>query len=362
MDKADLPSSTHQELDSNDRTVKNPRDTLELVVHECWRQALEITNVPLDVDFFELGGDSLKALTVVSLIEDRLSVKIPVEVILEGNTVERFSQAVRTYIKIPPTPLVRLKDGPPKTVVAFVHPLGGGVIWYKNLVDSMPVDVRCIGFQACGLDVRVEPHRSIPEMAECYTDKLLEEFPVSSIVLVGYSMGGLIAYDIAWRLSAADRPPKGLLLIDAAPVPPGTPSFTRAHSLWSLLGHALELEFDFEELAQLTEEEVTSRALQAAVTRGRLPQDFSSARLLRLIDVYQINGEAMLRYEAPDHYPGILDIVLAEDQQDGSVDPWHEYHLGGIRLHHSKGTHLDITSRENSPAIAEVITSLWMRE
>jgi len=55
-----------------------PRSPLEIAIAEAWCEALEIDRVGLHDNFFELGGDSLGATEVITQVEARLGITIPI--------------------------------------------------------------------------------------------------------------------------------------------------------------------------------------------------------------------------------------------------------------------------------------------
>ena len=59
------------------------RATIDVVL-DAWRAALERTDVDDDTDFFEVGGDSLSAVEVVSAIAEALDRKVPIAALLTG--------------------------------------------------------------------------------------------------------------------------------------------------------------------------------------------------------------------------------------------------------------------------------------
>ncbi|MYS21747.1 Thioesterase domain-containing protein [Streptomyces sp. DvalAA-14] len=112
------------------------------------------------------------------------------------------------------------RPGPLRTV--FFHALGGGMIPYLGLVAHLARKGPVHGIRALGLEPGEDPDASVPAMADRYA-ALLSTLPSPPDLLVGWSMGGLLAYETAQRLPAG-RPPD-LLLIDSSPAPrDGTPA------------------------------------------------------------------------------------------------------------------------------------------
>src|SRR5439155_22543926 len=99
------------------------------------------------------------------------------------------------------TPLVTLKAGSGLPAVFFIHGVGG------NLVEILPTARRLtyggavIGIRARGVVRGERPHTSIEAMADDYLREIKQRQPNGPYYLCGYSSGGLVAFEIARRLS-----------------------------------------------------------------------------------------------------------------------------------------------------------------
>jgi amino acid adenylation domain-containing protein len=67
-----------------------PRGTLQQEVGAIFATSLKLEGVGIDDDFFDLGGDSLKAVIVVADIAHHLGVSVPLEALFETRTLRRF--------------------------------------------------------------------------------------------------------------------------------------------------------------------------------------------------------------------------------------------------------------------------------
>jgi acyl carrier protein len=67
-----------------------PRTVLERAAAEIVREVLDLPRVGLDDDFLELGGDSLQAIEVVNLLEERTGIQVSLEELFEAATVRRL--------------------------------------------------------------------------------------------------------------------------------------------------------------------------------------------------------------------------------------------------------------------------------
>jgi len=71
---------------------------LENVIAQIWQTVLGHEQVSRDADFFDLGGDSLKVLTVAERIYQAINIKLPITVFFHATTLEKLAQHIKaTY-------------------------------------------------------------------------------------------------------------------------------------------------------------------------------------------------------------------------------------------------------------------------
>ncbi|HEV7555216.1 MAG TPA: amino acid adenylation domain-containing protein, partial [Kofleriaceae bacterium] len=78
--------------------VDGPREPIEELLHQLFCEVLPGKVVNRRDDFFTLGGDSLSAVELVSLLDARLDVEVPAHVVFENPTVESLARAIVAHI------------------------------------------------------------------------------------------------------------------------------------------------------------------------------------------------------------------------------------------------------------------------
>ena len=73
-----------------------PRDRLEQQLTRVWEKFFGIAQPGTRDDFFELGGDSLKALSLISMLHKGLNVKIPIVEFFKRPTIEKLAEYIKT--------------------------------------------------------------------------------------------------------------------------------------------------------------------------------------------------------------------------------------------------------------------------
>jgi amino acid adenylation domain-containing protein/non-ribosomal peptide synthase protein (TIGR01720 family) len=77
-----------------------PRNEAEQALLAIWQQVLNIENIGVTDDFFRLGGHSLKATQIVSLIRKQLGLEVPLKLIFEAPTIALLAEKIQDLEKV----------------------------------------------------------------------------------------------------------------------------------------------------------------------------------------------------------------------------------------------------------------------
>jgi len=179
-------------------------DRVSQTVARVWYDVLHVPVRAADDDFFDSGGDSLKAVSFVIELERALGFELPLTSINEAPRFDQLCETLRERRPIGSTPLVTLKAGDGQPPLFFVHGLGGHVASLLPAARRVTYPGAVIGIRARGLVPGETPHASIDAMAEDYLSAIKERQPSGPYYLCGYSFGGLVAFEMARRLSESD--------------------------------------------------------------------------------------------------------------------------------------------------------------
>jgi amino acid adenylation domain-containing protein len=97
IDRASLPVPERAERQA-DADFVAPRSPTEQLLCDMWAESLQLEAVGVQDDFFELAGNSLLAMDLISRIETVFEVALPIRTLLYHPTVEEFAGAIDKLI------------------------------------------------------------------------------------------------------------------------------------------------------------------------------------------------------------------------------------------------------------------------
>lgn len=332
-----------------------PQGPIEVALAEHWRDALGLDAVGVHDDFFALGGDSLLAVQVLARARRELGVDLPAHSLIEHPTVAALCARLAPAPSKPET-VVTLREGDGAAPLFLLHPVGGQVYLYRDLVARLPPAQTVHGVRARrpGDDLR---DWTLPALATAYLRDLVAVQPRGPYRLGGSSFGGTLAYEMACQLVARGERVALLAMIDA-PGPGCLPSLFEDDA--SILGYLLcQRRPEEAELARLRSlppdaliEHFLTSASQGPVHAGSVDEVRS------LLRVWRANQQALWSY-APPPYPGrALFFAAGEDDGVNVVRPeraWRPLVRGGLDLRAVTGTHITMNQPPHVDAIAAAI-------
>jgi thioesterase domain-containing protein len=264
------------------------------------------------------------------------------------------------------TALVLLRKGKGADAPLFlVHPVGGNVLCYGELVRRLGGEEPVHGFQSAGLS-GMPPHTSLEEMAAHYLGLLKGVQPRGPYRLGGWSMGGVIAFEMARRLTEEGSEVERLALFDS--LPPGYPEsegeeddvrllFGLAHDLAGLTGRSVPL--SRADLEGKSADEGLALLLERARQAGAIAPWFGMNMAAQLWRVYQANVRALLAYRPATPFPGRVSLWTAsENPWRDSLGPrlgWEAFAAGGVEVELIPADHYGLL---REPAVLELARQL----
>ena len=221
VDRRALPEPSEVE---NRKKYTPPRNDAEKQLALVWAEVLglERETISIDDSFFRRGGHSLKATVMISKMEQKFNLKLPLVEVFRTPTIRMLAQ----YITGESTPgsavedeqIVLLKSGVHGSRNLFlVHEGSGDVGSYLTFCDKLDLQINCWGIKASPPQHDAPLNLAVNQVVGPYIDKIKQIQPHGPYYIAGWSVGGTIAFEIARQLEKENRKVAFLGLIDSTP-------------------------------------------------------------------------------------------------------------------------------------------------
>jgi thioesterase domain-containing protein len=223
--KIDFKELNNQNVELIQQEFIEPRNEIEQELCNIWKKELKRDSVSVNDSFFEMGGNSLIAVSMVHKINKQLNSSLSLQVLFESPTIEKLAVKVICDNAEASSRLILLQKKGYKKPIYCWPGLGGYCMNLRLLAEKMGKEQPFYGIQACGINKKEVAYSSIEEMAAediKMIKKVQSEGPYS---LWGYSFGSRVAFEVAYQLEQAGDTLESLFLIA-----PGAPK-TREDSI-----------------------------------------------------------------------------------------------------------------------------------
>jgi len=324
-----------------------PRNAVEKRMAGIWASILGVDSVGVNDDFFELGGHSLLALRLLVQVEQEFGVKIPLGFFLESATIDVAGLVAKLGIVPEPdapgrTDRRRPRGIPP--VLFFVNPNELTMLSLRHFAGS---DYRLVGLLPAHVEDGFHGSQTIEELARPMLDTMRETQPYGPYYLVGYSIGGLLAYEIAGRLRAAGEQVAWLGILESP-----TPAWTRRELSPRRLAARLRRRgprWAVAKFDQVVRHALASRAMRLGLRQAEMTEHFDLIGAARLARRY-----AGAPHDAPlDLFVTEMTVVREGSEWLG----WNELHRGPLRVHRVPGDHDGMMRDGQVQTVAEMVST-----
>ncbi|MFF3072027.1 amino acid adenylation domain-containing protein [Kitasatospora sp. NPDC057904] len=355
VDRNRLPAPGREETTAGE--FVEPRTDTERALAAIWADVLGIEKVGVTDNFLDLGGNSISALRVVMRLPDITDVDVPVAALFEGGTVEKLARIVDGELAADRGVVVPFRSTGGRPPLFFVHPLGGAVFSYADLVDELDEAQPFHGVQApeyAGPDVP-RPD-TVEEIAALYLEHLRAVQPEGPYHLGGWCMGGMVSYEMARQLQRAGQEVAALVVVSASIDDPVPPRYTVSESAAIMGAFAHKLPTTEAELEALDPEARLRFVLKLTKGTADEREDAASVEdLRRLVRLYQRHARALIRYRDTPREPfrGDMLLIRAEHEMFSGWDfGWTRRVDGRLLIDVSPGNHFSMLERPNVPKLA----------
>jgi thioesterase domain-containing protein len=265
----------------------------------------------------------------------------------------------------PVVPLVAEGEAGPGRPLFLVHPSGGEVFCYLDLARELAADRPVYGLAASPLPAAGASGGSptVEERARVFVEAILTVQPEGPYAVGGWSLGGILAWEVAQQLTRRGKIVELLALLDGHAPDPGPPRLDSAEILATLAADLVgdsgkPLGFTAESLRALAEPERFGVVFAAAREAGALPAGLAEEQARALLSASEAEVAAVRVYR-PEPYAGrvLLARAFRRDGREESLG-WSALAESGLEIVRFAATHSGLLAE---PAVADLAALLRAR-
>ncbi|XXM74617.1 thioesterase domain-containing protein [Lysinibacillus sphaericus] len=202
IDRRSLPNPTQHIL--KERFEKPESETAQAMA-EIWKGLLGVERVGLRDNFFDLGGHSLKATTLVAKMYKKWGIEVPLESVFRYPLLTELTEIVeklKTNNLVREDPVMKLNNG--QHPIFCFPPVAGFGFEFKSLAEHLS-NYEVYAFDFIEEDDRLERYVSVIKSIQ----------PEGPYTILGYSAGGHLGFEVAKAIELSGDPVSKLIIIDA---------------------------------------------------------------------------------------------------------------------------------------------------
>ncbi|WP_438296113.1 amino acid adenylation domain-containing protein [Streptomyces sp. HUAS TT7] len=374
-----------------------------------FREVLGLPEVATDVSFFDLGGDSMMSIQLLSRLR-RAGLVLTPQDIFEHKTVGALARVVREangtkstravdrtkaedrgraarvglYTTTEAAPrrrgtrersdeagsgvLLPLREAGDKPPLFCVHPAAGFSWCYAGLTSPLGTDRPVYGLQARGLDGPEALPASLREMAADYLDHVRSVQPTGPYHLLGWSFGGVVAHEMAVQLEESgesvetlailDAHPAGTNVADAAASAEAAPGSLAGRDVLSML---LEF-FGYDPSPGAGESLTYPRFVEIARAQGGLLASFDEQRIAALARTFANNARIAGLHEPRPFGGNTVMFTAREHPAEAALGLWRPLIKGSLEVLPVDWTHTEMGGPAALRDVGRVLVERWAAE
>jgi amino acid adenylation domain-containing protein len=348
IDRESLPSCGVEEL-ALEPSCGEPATDTEKRLAAIWREVLSIARVGATENFFDLGGNSLAATRLITLIQMEFGKELSLASLLAAPILARLAATIDRTEQVPTERRGRLVSIQPfgrRPPLYCVH----GSARFRHLIRHLGEDQPFFGIPADADPTSLPVPYRVEDIASQALEMLREHQPTGPYLIGGWCHGGIIGYEMAQQLKAQGECVPLLVLFDSL-----NPAAVPSGASWRVLSGILR--FHLAAMRGMKVRERLAYAMgrvrwEASLMRSRIwRMSYQLRRLFRkrvpdhMIDWLQIQSASVLRYQ-PKPYAGKVVLFRCEQisvrHYMDSTYGWGNLVEGGIEVIDLPGDHVAI--------------------
>lgn|SRR5215469_5091824 len=311
-------------MHTNDDAIRRiaPRYGVESELHRIWVELLGHDSFGVLDNFFDVGGTSFTLIKLLHCVEELSGYSVSIVSFVRAPTIAGLALLLRGAATDNGQTVVPIKPSGSRPPLFCIHPIGGSVIRYFPLARALEKEQPVYGLQALGLTGEKPPQRWIHEIASSCFSEIMRICPDGPVQILGFSFGGIVAYEIAQlALKQQGKHPLVALIDTPAVASDAHDDKDTLPTAAYVAMNALVAEIEPDMFRGLGQTEALTLLHSIGVREGIFDGTFSVSWLRRIIDTIDGNIHAMKHYTLQG-YPG---HVITFGCGSTAVVGWEQY-------------------------------------
>ncbi len=304
-----------------------PRNDTERNLAMAWTTVLERQSIDVNDNFFAIGGNSIRAIRLQALLRREYKMPFSVPDIYNLQTIARMA------LKSKAQNVVILNEDRSNAGrnIYFLPPIFGSPILFQPLSQRLCRAFNSYGFAYPGLFDDQTAFDSIASMAKHFAEWILSnQRGETEFLVIGYSMGAKVAFEIVKLLELELRPE--LIIVDGSPE--------------ALISDESSIEFELDDLVEKHSQLIRDADLEGPVLRNYLRHN------LKLSDRHKPNS----RISTHIHY------MEATRERPRRKSLWDALTSGGVTVTECPTNHWEMFSESNLKCHCDLVASIFSKE
>lgn len=179
---------------------------------QVWEKILNLEKIGMTDDFFEVGGNSILAIQTAHQMTRVLNTTIKVADVFNDKTIQKILENCSLDTKL--VKAINPRSNSMAPAMIFVHPASAGSEVYHEIIEHVTPSFNCYGVDNQNV---LFPNKTgdLNELATNYLTEFETQYTFGDTVyLVGWSLGGLIAMEMAAILEAQGKKKIRVFVLD----------------------------------------------------------------------------------------------------------------------------------------------------
>ena len=325
-DKKRLPAPPRSNLRMRTEHVA-PRNEVEGVLASIWCKLLDMEQVSIHDNFFEIGGHSLLGIQMFAHVERQLGKRLPIKTLFQAPTIAKLAASLKSDIapEFIGQNLSAIQPNGDRPPFFCVHGDEANIFIPRHIGADQPF----YGFFHQGEEGQPIVFKTVKGIAEHFIREMRQVRPHGPYYLGGYSFGGIVAFEMANQLTAAGETVPMVALFD-----------TYSPEL------SVSMSKDEQKIHEPLKRVVMRRLIKYYFNKGRsLP---AKLRHFNIIDTY---GKATESYK-PSVYPGKLTLIRTKTSPGPDDMGWKQLAGEGVDIIHIDGDHYTVVKEPHVRQLA----------